>query len=95
MQGWGFEDIDVRLSLDRSGLDHIPLPAWTVRHIDHDDALRTSHTDIKDKWLSNRINEEYARRKYALLDAGFTPSPQALRGLYATIRSRILPEEGG
>ena len=66
LQGWGTEDRDFYIRLAMRGCAHEVLPAAGIRAIEHDDDARVYYYEIKDRWLSQRINASYVQIKHDL-----------------------------
>lgn len=66
LQDWGPEDRDLYLRLALRGCAHETLPDEWAGVIEHDDNARVCYYDIKDRWLSQRINATYSQIKHDL-----------------------------
>lgn len=91
LQGWGAEDDDFRLRLRVRGCAHETLPGEWLRTIGHDDAARVQYYDIKDRWLSQRINASYVQIKHDLARQFGKPDLplDARRAVYAQVRQTL------
>lgn len=94
IEGWGGEDDDLYRRLEALGCRPASFPGQLVTAIAHDDAERTRHYDIRDKWTSQRINAFYLQLKYDIgrqtgMAALTLPARQAL---YAEVRRSVLQD---
>ncbi len=89
-QGWGEEDDDLIDALKFAGLRQDWFDAATIRHLDHDDELRTRFHDQSQRRVSHMINRLYRTAKWdSAKIAGEVPSPPLLRKLYRQISEQI------
>lgn len=93
-EGWGCEDRDLYLRLQRVGCKVATFPAGGLRFIAHDDATRTRHHALADRFLSLRINGMYLQIKndLALQIGKVDLDPRDRQALYARIRQRVLAQ---
>jgi hypothetical protein len=87
MAGGRYEDVDFREALRHLGLTEVTLPQEIMLHIDHDDELRTSMSDVKGTRIVNMINRSYSTIKTAMRDAGRELDDDGRRDLYGFIKS--------
>jgi hypothetical protein len=62
-RGWGGEDDDLYMRLEDNGCRPSPFPAALIEAIQHQDAERVTHYDIKDRWVHHRVNVVYIAAK--------------------------------
>lgn len=92
--GWGFEDIDFYLRLDRAGLTKGMLPSGTMTALPHSDGLRNTYSAVKDKWHSYRQNSIYAQaRNDAEALFGRTLTMDERRAVRATVEKAVADYE--
>lgn len=93
-EGWGCEDRDLYLRLQRLGCKAATFPSEDLRFIAHDDAMRTRHHAVSDRFLSLRINGMYLQIKndLALQIGKVDLDPRDRQALYARIRQRVLAQ---
>ena len=85
-QGYGFEDSDFYGRLRWVGLVQDGLPAHLLSSLPHDNELRVKFYDVKQRALSTRINENYAKVKYEIMRfLGRPPALDVRRKLYALL----------
>jgi hypothetical protein len=90
IRDWGGEDLDLRRSLTRVGLEMARLPSGAVDAIPHDNAVRTQNCGIKDRYASNHVNAFYSFVKDVLLTEGDTLATEQLLSFYNFGRDRLL-----
>jgi hypothetical protein len=73
-QGWGREDLDLALRLERKGLRRRSLAHDLATEIKHDDDSRTEHYEIKDRVANGLINRLYGEAKLDLKLFHSTPA---------------------
>jgi hypothetical protein len=66
IEGWGTEDRDLRQRLQQLGCSPVTVPAALLGYISHDDADRTRHHELADRFLSMRVNNLYLQAKMDL-----------------------------
>ncbi len=93
-EGWGSEDRDLCLRLQRAGSTASTFPAQGLRCIPHDDGMRTRRHAVRDRFVSLRINGMYLQIKndLALLIGKVDLDIRDRQALYARIRQRILAQ---
>lgn len=62
-EGWGREDKDVYIRLQRAGIKKAFYAPGLVRGIAHDDSERHIHADMKDRWQNEAVNACYLEAK--------------------------------
>lgn len=89
-EGWGAEDQDLYLRLERRGLRRVELPAGALATIGHERALRTSHYRIKQAMTSWLVNRMYMELKLGLADLSGEELPlDSRRGLYKAVEAEV------
>lgn len=89
-QGWGEEDDDLLDALQFAGLKLDVYPDRLVRHLDHDDDLRTRFHDHADRRRSHMINRVYRAAKWDIARMTMAvPSLASRRRLYAEIARQL------
>jgi len=87
---WGEEDDDLVDALHFIGLRQRGFPAGWIRHIEHDDALRTRCHEESDRRVSHMANRVYRAAKWDLARLlGRVPALTARRELYSRVRTQI------
>lgn len=90
-EGWGVEDNDIYLRLQRAGLTKADFPNSLLRAIPHGDALRTQNARIQDHVLGWNVNLLYIEAKTGISKLVEKDLPLASRkALYAHIRHAVL-----
>jgi predicted glycosyltransferase involved in capsule biosynthesis len=63
MEGWGWEDKDIKHRLVKNGMKKIKLPfPQAFRHIEHEDFMRVAFYDEKRTWMSARLNRKKSKK---------------------------------
>jgi len=92
--GWGAQDRDLYLRLQLSGCKQAGFPAGEIRMITHGDDERTRHHEIRERFLSLRINGMYLQMKTDLARLTGVAELDLVdrQELYARIRQRVLAD---
>lgn len=90
MQGWGGEDHDLYLRLQRAGLRQTTFPAQLLTPIHHDHESRTAHAVIRNHILGWNVNRLYIEAKTTLWKLMGAPPPLETRtALYALVHRAV------
>lgn len=94
--GWGSEDRDLCVRLERLGARRRPFASAALQSLPHTDADRTRFHAITDRFVSLRINGMYFQIKHDLARlTGLPDLPQQDRvALYARVRDQVLARPG-
>ncbi len=91
LEGWGAEDTDLYLRLQKNGLRQDSFSSLSLAAIPHGDELRTEHAVIRDRKLGWNVNRLYLEAKFSLWRVvGKEPDLETRRSLYALVRSVVL-----
>jgi hypothetical protein len=99
MQGWGAEDLDLRLRLHNMGMKHRVLPAGMFSSLSHDDDARVAHYAEKDMAASLQRNLEIMHSNYytdtgrKLIDDAQLPEISELLGVNTALKKTKLDSE--
>lgn len=89
-QGWGEEDDDLLDALQFAGLTLDVYPDRLIRHLDHNDDMRTRFHDHADRRRSHMINRVYRAAKWDIARMTMVvPSLASRRRLYAEITRQL------
>jgi hypothetical protein len=94
-EGWGSEDEDILERLEEAGLRPGDFPGDLLGTIDHGNALRTRHYEVKDPNANNCINYLYRQAKRDLARNGGKPTLAERRLVYGFVKSAFLNPKGG
>lgn len=91
IEGWGAEDHDIYLRLQRGGQHQTTFPARLLTPIHHGDSLRTQNAAIGHRILGWNVNRLYIEGKMTLWRMmGSAPPLETRRSLYALVRRAVL-----
>lgn len=88
-EGWGAEDFDFTMRLDRMGLGVRTFPGELLDSVPHDDALRVRFHEVGDRNLNWLINGLYSAAKRDLINQGLHLDPAQAKDLYAGVRAAL------
>ena len=87
---WGEEDDDLVDALHFAGLKHRGFPTSWIRHLEHDDALRTKFHEESDRRVSHMANRVYRAAKWDLARlTGRVADLAARQDLYCRVREQV------
>lgn len=94
LAGWGSEDNDIYLRLERLGRRPAPFPGRLISSLPHGDEERTRFHEVRDRWVNQRINAIYLQVKYDLVrQLGPAALGQEMRQtIYAEVRRTVLQD---
>jgi hypothetical protein len=61
MDGWGYEDTDLSIRIERAGLRRRQFDSDMISIISHPDEIRSGVGQTGNKWVTHRLNQIYAR----------------------------------
>jgi len=90
MKGWGYEDSDLYLRLRAAGSEARLFPEELLLPLDHDNATRVAHYEVKHREYSRLTNQMYSMAKLALgAQAGRALDEQARRVLHRDVSRAV------
>lgn len=93
-EGWGEEDVDMRVRLGMAGLAAVDFPGALLTSLSHGDADRTRFHAIGDRRINGGLNSLYRRIKTDLFRLGVWLDLDLRRQLYAEVRAAFTAEGG-